>query len=379
MIAARPSRLVVAVFGMTATLAAWFAVNGIRLGFSRPYGSDFAAYYALALIGIDRGWDKLYDLDEQRRMWTALGPLPFYPNAQTPVTAYLVAPFTALPLPVAYGLWSLLTVVLLLACWWLLAPGRGLVKAAHLTVPLSFLPTGLALYLGQIDFVVIAALTAAFVALRAGREATAGLALVLIAVKPQLAILVPFALLLRGHRRTFAWWAAGSALLLAVVVVTVTPSGISAYLLRMSTSARVVGPWQIQANLTVAGLLDYSALGWIAAAALSAAALVAVWRRREEPLEITFVASLLGSMLLAPFLHAYDLVVLVPAAWLLLRTPVSVWQRGLLALAYIAGQAANAAAVGGLPFVVCEIALLATLLLARKRSAVAEAPAAALP
>jgi hypothetical protein len=141
----------------------------------------------------------------------------------------------------------------------------------------------------------------------------------------------------------------------------------------------VVGPWQIQANLTVAGLLDYSALGWIAAAALSAAALVAVWRRREEPLEITFVASLLGSMLLAPFLHAYDLVVLVPAAWLLLRTPVSVWQRGLLALAYIAGQAANAAAVGGLPFVVCEIALLATLLLARKRSAVAEAPTAALP
>src|SRR5919201_901713 len=102
MIAVRPSRLVVAVIG-------------IRLGFSR-----------LALIGIDRGWDKLYELDDQRRMWSALGPLPFYPNAQTPATAYLVAPFTALPLPIAYGVWSLLTVALLLACWWLLAPGRDL-------------------------------------------------------------------------------------------------------------------------------------------------------------------------------------------------------------------------------------------------------------
>jgi hypothetical protein len=378
MIAARPSRLLVAAFAMTATLTAWFSVNGVRLGIARPYASDFAAYYAIARIGITKGWDRIYDLDEQHRMWEALGPLPFYPNAQTPLTAYLVAPFTILPLPAAYGLWSAAMLAFLLGSWWLLAPGRAFAKATALTAALSFLPTGLALYLGQIDLVVIAAVTVAFIALRAGREEIAGLALVFLAVKPQLALLVPLAILLRGHRKAFLYWAAGSAVLAALVAATVHPTGIAAYLGRMSTSMRVVGPWQIQANLTVPGLLDYGALGWIAATALAAAALVVTWRRREDSLEVAFVAGLLGSMLFAPFLHAYDLVVLVPAAWLLLRMPTTIWQRTLLVLAYLAGQAANAAAVGGLPFVICEVALLGTLFVPLARRTVhTEMPAGA--
>jgi hypothetical protein len=48
--------------------------------------------------------------------------------------------------------------------------------------------------------------------------------------------------------------------------------------------------------------------------------LVLVWRRRGSGIEFPVAAGLCGSLLIASFLHAQDVAVLLPAAWLWLRT-----------------------------------------------------------
>jgi len=45
-----------------------------------------------------------------------------------------------------------------------------------------------------------------------------------------------------------------------------------------------------------------------------------VWRRRGSGLEFPFAAGLCASLLIASFLHPQDVAVLLPAAWLWLRT-----------------------------------------------------------
>src|SRR5438445_7019589 len=62
-----------------------------------PVGSDFAAYYAIGRSAWDHGLQSIYDLAIQRSEFNALGNLPWYPSAQTPVLAFVVAPFALVP------------------------------------------------------------------------------------------------------------------------------------------------------------------------------------------------------------------------------------------------------------------------------------------
>jgi hypothetical protein len=60
----------------------------------------------------------------------------------------------------------------------------------------------------------------------------AGLLLVLMVIKPQVAFFVPFALLAAGYWRIFTVWAAGVALVVIIAILSLGPDGVHAYVAR---------------------------------------------------------------------------------------------------------------------------------------------------
>ncbi|HLQ62183.1 MAG TPA: glycosyltransferase family 87 protein [Candidatus Acidoferrales bacterium] len=337
--AAWKRRLQVAALVLLADLALVVTVGWINAARRDPLGADFAAYYAIANIGWHQGWSHLYDLAAQQREFDALGRLPWYPSAQTPVLAFLVAPFTFLPIGVAYPLWAALMLGAFVYGWWLAAGGGRLSRAIQLAAPLSLLPMATAFYEGQAVLLVVALICLCWWLLRRHQEVAAGLALALAtALKPQDCLLLPAALLVGGRVRLLAAWAVGSAALLGLSLLVVGPTGLGAYLERLGTASGSPKPWIVNDSMTVAALLGRGPLAWAAQLLLAAAALTVARIHRGRGPEIPIVAGILGSLLLSPFLHEPDVAVLLPAAWLYLRTTPPAWHQAVVAAGWPAAQ-----------------------------------------
>jgi glycosyl transferase family 87 len=296
-------------------------VGVLRFALNRALEGDFAQYYLFARIGIDHTWGSLYDLTVQREEWRALASAFFYPAVYTPVLAWFVAPFAALPFAPAYALWNVLLIAALLVTWRLtVPPSSRLVRLGHLALAAALPGVAFGFLLGQIVIVVAAVVSISWWLGRHNRPIAAGLVLSLIALKPQLALIVPITLLVAGRRRLFIGWLAGSLVMLIVTLATLGTTGLQTYASRLVATAHDLGPSMVYPQLTLPGLFGN---GWAAALVeglVIALTLVLAWRRRESGLEFPFAAGLCASMLVATFLHAQDVAVLLPAAWLWLRT-----------------------------------------------------------
>ncbi len=286
---------------------------------------DFALYYATALQGRTMGWNTLYDLEAQRTAFRRVSTdLFLFPTTNTPQMALLIAPLTRLPLDTAYQLWSLLLLASLGMCAALMAPGgpgARLLQGAMVLVPY---PSVLALQLGQVIALQMAALAISFALLRRGRETAAGLALLPLVLKPQGLVLVPFALLAAGRRRAFVSFALATLVLGAVVVAVVGLEGARSYLERIGYAASHPHEFWVSYSYTLTMHFSTVAGRTLMQVTAVALALVAAWRHREHP-EIGIAAAILASLLASPYLHLPDLMLLFPAAWLVLRVLPAPW------------------------------------------------------
>ena len=302
----------------------------IQFGLHRALEGDFALYYVFARIGLHHGFGSLYDLSAQRQEWHAFGPTFFYPEIFPPTLAWLVAPFALWPFPLALTLWTALLLVALVVTWWVCAPGfRWPVRGAHLAVALAAAPVAFGLLLGQVVFVVAAAVGVGWWLLRRERPFSAGLVLALIALKPQLAFLLPLALLAGGRWRAFAGWLAGSSTILAVCILTLGIGGLAVYARLLVEATSALDTLMVPVKLTLAGLLDQGMLAHAAQMAVVLLTLTCCWRRRADAPEFPIAAGLCASLLVTPFIHTQDLAMLFPAAWLSLRTRWSPFERAL--------------------------------------------------
>src|SRR5205823_12637299 len=120
-----------------------------------------------------------------------------------PPVAWLAAPFTALPYSTAYFAWSGLLIVALVATWQLAAPGRSPSKIIFLAAAVGWVPVIYGLQLGQPGLLVALGVAGSYALLKANRPMLAGLALGALVLKPQLAFLVPLALLVARQYRAF--------------------------------------------------------------------------------------------------------------------------------------------------------------------------------
>src|SRR5207302_3922618 len=145
-----------------------------------------------------------------------------------PPMAWLAAPLTALPYDTTYLIWTCVCAVALAVAVVLLAPNRR-TAAIGLAVALALFPTLFALYLGQAGVFVLLAIAAAWRLQRAGHEIWAGVALSLMLVKPQMALVLPLALLASGRVRLFAGWLVPTVALAALSVATLGERGVAQY------------------------------------------------------------------------------------------------------------------------------------------------------
>jgi hypothetical protein len=323
--------------GVAGTLAGRNLIAIVHFIQRRPLEGDFALYYVFARIGLHHGWGSLYDLNAQRQEWHALGPTLFYPEIYTPPVAWLVAPFALLPFSVAIVVWTVLLVVALAATWWLCVPTyRWPVRGMHLAIAGALPAVAFGLLLGQVVVVAAAAVAGSWWLGQRGRPFTAGLALSLIALKPQLAFLVPLAVLAGGRWRMFLGWFCGSAGILAICLLTLGPNGLAAYGSRLYQATQSLDSFVVPVRLTLAGWLGQGLPAHAAQLAVTVIMMAVCWRRRAGGPEFPVAAGITASLLVTPFVHAQDLAMLLPAAWLSLRSGWRPFERALGLTGYLA-------------------------------------------
>jgi hypothetical protein len=283
--------------------------------------NDFTYYFAAARIGLAHGWNRIFDLGLQNTELGILSPglgVAFQSRyLNPPPLAWLAVPFTALRYDLAYWLWVGLGLGAVVLAWWLSTAGLMRIRVALLLVALGLLPVGFAIQLGQPALLVAGVVAVAAWLLRGGRQVSAGLVLSLAAIKPQLVWLVPPALLLAGFSRAFVAWIAGSAVLAAVALASLGSIGLQQYLdlLRYAESLPV------NHHLVVADVFGAGLQARVLEAGFAVATLVAARLRGGEGSDTVVAVGLLGSVVAGPYLHLADMMVLVLAGWLYLRTP----------------------------------------------------------
>ena len=375
--ARRWRNLGVAAGGAAAVLfAGWDLYKWLEAYASDHFHNDFTFYLAAARVGLAQGWPSIYDLHLQQAELDAIGSgikiaeLARY--ISPPPVAWLALPLTPLPYEVGYWTWSALLLIALAWTWYLAAPGRGLERAVHLAAALGWLPIIYALQLGQPGLFVALGVAACCALLRADRPFWAGCALGVLALKPQLAFLVPAALLVSGRMRAFWGSVLVLGLLAAASAIALGPSGIADYAARLNFAAGVPA----NRELTLAPIVGSLPVTRVIQAGIALWALVLVYGFRRRAPEWIFIPALVGGLLASPYLHLDDLAMLGLAAWLYLRTLPPAWTWAFVFALIVIAE--GVPIWGAPPLIVGELAALVLLSIESRRAALVPVPSGAL-
>lgn len=304
-------------------LAACYQAAVLRLaatsGAHHPFG-DFVAIWSYARIAVEHPITLLYDWDGLRESQAALGMDPALeaPFAYPPTFLLVIWPLGFLPFHLALPAWLAGTFALFAAA----------VLGGRRFSPLPFLALLLApaatttIAMGQGGFLV-GALLVGGLRLADRHPVWGGVLLGLLTCKPQLGILVPFALLAAGQWRCIAA-ACATAMLLAVAAgVLLGWSAWSAWIEVLPRYQRwfdaLEKAWEVQPTV-LANLQQLGAPTWLAKLAQAAAACCAAactWSAfRAGPRGLAVPVLLVATFLAAPHAFTYDLPLVSAAATL---------------------------------------------------------------
>ena len=317
-----------------AVASGWAAVYSIGRWIAyfvqHPIHEDVRLIYVAAEAGTRYGWSTIYNEGTLRTLSSS-----FPADDRTidsvltylhpPLLAWIFAPLTVFPEPVAYVLWTAISVAALVFAWHLAAPYQGLAKLTLLLVAIGLWPVMQAFYYGQPTFLVIALVAVAWWLSRRDQMLVAGIALALAtALKPQVVFMIPICLLVAGRFKAVVGWAGACAVLAALSAVALGPAGLASYWEALRLGQADVG----HTFFTVAYLfgLHLGPATYAVLAVQGIACLYVAWSRRED-LDIVFAAGLLGTLMVSIHLHQPDYSNLVLAAWLVLRGTPSLAHR----------------------------------------------------
>jgi glycosyl transferase family 87 len=294
-------------------------------------GIDFHTYYAAATVGLQQGWPHIYDqalvAAVQQRLVPIEGSQPFL---SPPTVAWLVAPLTLLPYWVAFGVWTVVTAASFAAALGWSGTSTGLLRWIAVLAALAPWWVMHAMSLGQVVPLVAAGVVVGWRFLRDDRDVAAGIALSVIFLKPNTAVLAPLALLVAGRYRAVASWVAMGGLLALIAVLLMGVQGISAYF----NELRAPLPTGADA-LTLHGAWGLSGVVALAVRILIVGAVLGVaFRLRGSP-ALAIPVAVVGSLLISPYLHASDLCLLAAAAWIVWEERPALTWRAALAVGWV--------------------------------------------
>jgi hypothetical protein len=312
----------VAVVAIVATRHGLNDLNG------RPLGADFSSFYSAGRLAL--GGHSPYD---QRALFQAEQSLfgdstQYYAFAYPPIFLLFAAPLALLPYPLALGLWEALGLAFYLLALLRLRRTLGLFRAEPSLVligALSFTATFVEIIHGQNAFL-SAGLFALAISFLNANDAMAGVSFGILAFKPQLGLIVPFALAAAGRWRCMAFAALTVAALAALSAMAFGPSAWREFLATSEFAKRAIldedavgysKMISIFGWLRIWGAplgLAYAGQAAVGLAAISATAWL--WRWNASP-RVAGAALCLGALLVTPFAFDYDMLILAPALLLL--------------------------------------------------------------
>lgn len=294
-------------------------------------GTDFLHFYTLGSLALTHRGADLYNMQAQAKLASQQVPgaagilyLPTYP----PQVSIFFAPFARLSYSSALILWLTFCVLLFgLCCYsiWVACPNLREYKSTVIILAIAFPPFWHLIAWGQTSALALVCFTLAFFALRSERVFLAGLAFGCLIFKPQLGLtaalvflftlnwtLIAGALISAAAQLAAAYAYYGLAPLLAWKGVLLNarnlfpllePRPYQTHCLRTFWTMLLPWPWISLALYAISAILI-------------AGLTISCWRSRV-PLSLRYSALLLATVLLAPHLTVYDLVILAPAFLLL--------------------------------------------------------------
>jgi hypothetical protein len=325
----------------------------------RPIGTDFASFYAAGAAVLAGEPEAAFDPPRQFvREKAIFGPdTQFYAWQYPPFFLLVAAPLALLPYGFALALWLAATFALYLfsitAVIRSTAPGRPLDRLALLLAaayPAVFVNAGH----GQNGFLSAALLALALAFLRP-RPVLAGICFGLLAYKPQLGLVIPFALAAGGYWRTIAA-AVVTVAALALVATAAFGADIWHAFLASTAFTRTAlleqgGPGFEKIQSVFAAIRLWGGPIPLAYAIQGIASLVVLvltvrlWRSNARfPLKAAGLP--LATLLFSPFSLDYDLMVLAPSIAFLamngLRHGFSPWEKTALGVLWLVPLVARA-------------------------------------
>jgi len=339
-------------------IALWlgYAVNmsapGMRDRFGHLKGADFLHSYILGTLALNHLGDALYDPRIQRDIGDMRVPessgdyfLPVY----GPQYSLIWSPFAKLPYTWAAAICIFLSASIYAACCYAIWQTRPNLRSYGITIALlaaAFPGFYELINFGQNSALALACFTGMYFALRARHDLPAGVCLGLLAYKPQLG-LVPACVFLVA-----CWWPrkaatgrssegietrlaasrfAASQVVLGAFLAIAAQIGVAwlwygsgplfnyaRVVTHLGSAAKILEPKPYLMHSLRAFwdlLLPWPtvALALYIPTAVAAVVLAIVCWRRSIPLEHRFAVMLLATILVAPHLTVYDLVILAPA------------------------------------------------------------------
>ena len=306
-----------------------FAWNYIQ-----PTSRDFVSFWGASQFALSGQPALAYDNQALHALQLKVaafegGEMPFpYP----PAFLLLVMPFGLMSFPLGLILWSLTGYIIYLFSVNRLHPCLAWTAAA-------FPPVFATAALGQNGFI-MAAIFFLGLALLRSRPLLAGLVLGCLILKPQLALMLPVAMLAAGQWRTIGGAILSSAAVMILGLVLFGQGATAAWLEQLPLYVAIardglVG-WHKLVSVYAAGrqLGLPEALAFALHGAVAVVAAMAVWRiwRSKADWPAKFAILSAATMLASPYLYVYDALILIPAFAYLVqrRAPVA-----LVALAWL--------------------------------------------
>jgi glycosyl transferase family 87 len=323
------------------------------------FHNDVTFYIAGARVGLSHGWSNLYDLNLQQEQLAAIGSairvaqLARY--VSPPPLAWLMVPLTPLPFRLAYWLWSLLLLMALGLTWKLAAPGQGRIRLIQLAAAIGWLPVIYGLTLGQPVLFVAAGVAGCYALLLRDRQVAAGAAITLLVLKPQVAFLVPAALLVTGRWRAFSAAAVVLILLAILSALALGANGVAVYEQRLSFASTV----HENQSQTLAPLIGNLQATRVVQALVALWTLGLAYRLRGRGPGLILAVALVGGLAASPYVHWGDLTMLGLAGWLYLRSTNQRW--GWICVLALAIAAEGFPFWGAAPILAGELGVLALL------------------
>jgi len=319
-------------------------------------GTDFLHFYTLGSLAAGHRGADLYDMNAQAALAAQRVPeaagirySPLYP----PQVSILFAPLAHL----SYG-WALLVwwgcsaLLFGICCYsvWRACPNlrdhRGTVVLLAVAFPAFFH----LIAWGQTSAIALACFTLIFLLWRDRREFLAGLVLGCLIFKPQLGLAAAILFISIGAWKTVLGAALSAAGQLAVGALYYGMEPVrhwTGILWNVRTVMPLLEPklYQTHSLRTFWSMLvswpGVSLVLYLSSAAVVLGLTIACWKQsRAVPLALRYSAMLFASVLIAPHLTVYDLVILAPAFILLadwlVGQPFTALNRGLGALLYLA-------------------------------------------